>query len=227
MTADALPEPTADLMPEHVRAERREQAHQAITEALRHTWPEWRTRLRVPDFELLAAIALDGLGDLAAEILADGTLMKALHIENGVATLETEPARELLLAMVAAMRSFLDEHEAENYVEAEARRPSLSMDVQDGQTGEAYTFTVQRRYRPTPHEFRVQAERERDEARAALERVRELHQPIAGEAGTRWCQVCSQEDEQPQPVGWWVPWPCPTVQALGAQAAEPAGEATR
>lgn len=163
-----------DLMPEHVRAERRDQAHQAITEALRRTWPEWRTRLRAPNFELLAGIALDALGHLAAEILADGTLMKALHVEDGVATLETEPARELLLAMVAAMRSFLDEHDAENYVEAEAHRPSLSIDAQDGQTGEAYTFTVQRRYRPTPHEFRVRAEAARDEALAGLARVRNL-----------------------------------------------------
>lgn len=42
----------------------------------------------------------------------------------------------------------------------------------------------------------------------------QLHQPVVGEDTTRWCGVCSQDEEQPQPVGWWVPFPCPTVLAL-------------
>jgi hypothetical protein len=65
-----------------------------------------------------------------------------------------------------------------------------------------------------------------EQAEAAIERVRALHQPIAGEADTQWCQVCSQEEHQPQPIGWWVPWPCPTLQALDLPAVVPgwAGE---
>ena len=49
--------------------------------------------------------------------------------------------------------------------------------------------------------------------RAAVERVLALHKPIAGDGGP-YCETCTQEERQPQPVGWWVPWPCPTVQAL-------------
>lgn len=55
------------------------------------------------------------------------------------------------------------------------------------------------------------------------EQVTAIHQPVAGEGGTQWCQVCSQEEIQPQPVGWWVPWPCPTMQAV-AEAGRCSGE---
>jgi hypothetical protein len=51
-------------------------------------------------------------------------------------------------------------------------------------------------------------------AHELAEKIRVIHQPIAGEGGTQWCQVCSQEEIQPQPVGWWVPWPCPTLAAI-------------
>lgn len=170
MTAQT--DPTDSLMPDHVRAERRDQAHQAITQALRHTWPEWRTRLRTPDFELLAGIAMDALGELAAEILVDGTLFKSMTARDDRIVIEYEPARDMLLAMCAAMRTMLDHHGAENYVEAEAAtRPAVTVDVADGQSGEAYTFTVQRRQRPTPHEFRRRAEQERDDARRQLAAV--------------------------------------------------------
>lgn len=54
----------------------------------------------------------------------------------------------------------------------------------------------------------------REQLLAVVGRVRKLHPSIPGEGGTLWCQVCSQEEIQPPPVGWWVPWPCPTVAAL-------------
>lgn len=57
----------------------------------------------------------------------------------------------------------------------------------------------------------------REQLLTAVERVRKLHPSIPGEGDTLWCQVCSQEEIQPQPVGWWVPWPCPTVRALDGQ----------
>lgn len=60
----------------------------------------------------------------------------------------------------------------------------------------------------------------REQLLATVERVRKLHAPIAGEGDTRWCQVCSQEEIQPQPIGWWVPWPCPTVAALPKENAD-------
>lgn len=60
---------------------------------------------------------------------------------------------------------------------------------------------------------------------ALREQIAALHEPIAGEGDTRWCSTCSQEDEQPQPVGWWVPWPCPTMQAVDAVLPADSGRA--
>lgn len=48
---------------------------------------------------------------------------------------------------------------------------------------------------------------------AVRDRVRAHHQPITGDGGP-YCQTCTQEDRQPPPIGWWVPYPCPTVAAL-------------
>lgn len=149
---------------EQQRAKCREQARAAIERGLRenhHLWHQTPARL-----DWAAAYALDALGDLAAEILTDGTLMKGLTFEGGVATVELEPARELFLALVASMRTMLDGYGAENYLETEitAPSPSVSLDLRDGQNADdAYTVTVQRRARPTPHEFRQQAEAARDE----------------------------------------------------------------
>lgn len=141
------------------RDRRWKQAHTAIQNALAASWTEWRRTGRKPDFNKAADYAMDGLGDLAAEILADGTMLKGLDIKDGVVTLETEPAREILLTLVAAMRGMLDEYGAENYLETEITAPSVSLDLRDGQNPrDSYTVTIQRRQRPTPHEFRQQAE---------------------------------------------------------------------
>jgi hypothetical protein len=142
------------------REKRREQARSAIENRLRDTWPAWRRVGRTPDFQLASSLALDALGDLAVEILADGTLLKAMDIKNGVLTLETEPAREILLTLVASMRGMLDGYGAENYLETEiTAAPSVALDMRDGQNpDDSYTVTIQRRTRPTPHEFRQRAE---------------------------------------------------------------------
>lgn len=141
------------------RDRRSKQAHTAITNALTASWTEWRRTGRKPDFTKAADYAMDGLGYLAAEILADGTMLKALTIKDGVVTLETQPARELFLVLVASMREMLDSYGAENYLETEITAPSVSMDVRDGQNlTDDYTVTIQRRTRPTPHEFRKKAE---------------------------------------------------------------------
>lgn len=69
-----------------------------------------------------------------------------------------------------------------------------------------------------------QAEAERDEARAALDRVRALHQPqpglgyrVEGSYGdiARACGACGVLDE------YAVPWPCPTAQAADTAAKPP------
>ncbi|MEU1133544.1 hypothetical protein ABZ383_27430 [Streptomyces sp. NPDC005900] len=141
------------------RERRRQQAHTAIQNALAASWTTWRRTGCRPDFSTAADHVMGGLGDLAAEILSDGTMLKAITIENGVATIETEPARELFLVLVASMRQMLDSYGAENYLETEITAPSVSLDLRDGQNPrDSYTVTVQRRQRPTPHEFRQQAE---------------------------------------------------------------------
>lgn len=131
------------------REQHRIQARELIENRLRETWPAWRRPARKPDFRFAAALAFDALGDLAAEILVDGTMMRSLTIKDGVATLELEEATEMVRIFAAGMRGCLDGHGASNYVE---------MEMTDGATGEAFTVTVQRRSNPTPHQFRQQAE---------------------------------------------------------------------
>lgn len=148
------------------REKRRQQARTAIENRLRDTWAAWKRFGRRPDFALAADIAVDSLGDLAAEILVDGTMMRALTVKDGVVTLELEEATDLIKIFTAGMRGVLDGYGAENYVEMEMEvLPSVSLDVRDGDNPtEAYTVTVQRQYRPTPHEFRKRAETARDDA---------------------------------------------------------------
>jgi len=73
-------------------------------------------------------------------------------------------------------------------------------------------------YRPKYERYLAPGYRREDDdpeaLRARIAKARAIHQPVAGEGDTQWCQVCAQEERQPQPVGWWVPFPCPTVQAL-------------
>ncbi len=49
--------------------------------------------------------------------------------------------------------------------------------------------------------------------RARIAKAISLQQPIAGDDWP-YCETCTQEEKQPAPIGWWVPFPCPTVQAL-------------
>lgn len=149
---------TTELTQEQ-RDRRAKQAHTAITNALTASWTEWRRTGRKPDFNTAADHAMDGLGDLAAEILTDGTMLRSLDIKDGVATLSLEPATEILKIFVASMRGVLDGYGAENYVETEMTAPSVSMDLRSGDNPmDSYTVTIQRRTRPTPHEFRRKAE---------------------------------------------------------------------
>jgi hypothetical protein len=159
-----------DTLTQEQRDRRWKQAHTAITNALAASWPEWRRTGRRPNFSLAADNVMDGLGDLAAEILADGTMLKALTVKDGEVCLDLEPATEMLKVFVASMRGILHGYGAENYVETEMQAPAISMDLRDSDTPhDSYTVTIQRRERPTPHEFRVRAE----------ERVAELERELA------------------------------------------------
>lgn len=161
--------PTTELT-EPQRAARRRRAATMIRDRLAETRRAWSRPLRRPDVGLITDLAMDALGDMAAELLVDGTMMRAFTIKDGVATLEIDEATEMVKAFVAAARAVLNEYSAENYLEMEMtvapaeERPSFSLDVQDGSTGEAYTLTVQRLHRPTPHQFRQRAETARDDA---------------------------------------------------------------
>ncbi|MFF7476606.1 hypothetical protein [Streptomyces sp. NPDC008092] len=150
---------TTELTQEQ-RDRRWKQAHTAIQNALAASWTEWRRTGRRPDFTKAADHAMDGLGDLAAEILADGTMFKAMTVKDGVVTIELAEAHWFLELYVASMRAVLDDSGAENYAEIPFETaPRLSMDLQDGSNpADAYTLTLQRRYKPTPHEFRLRAE---------------------------------------------------------------------
>jgi hypothetical protein len=53
--------------------------------------------------------------------------------------------------------------------------------------------------------------------RARIAQAIALHQPIGGDGGP-YCDTCTQEEKQPAPTGWWVPFPCPTVRALTGES---------
>lgn len=164
---------TTELTQEQ-RDRRAKQAHTAIANALAASWTEWRRTGRKPDFTKAADHAMGALGDLAAEILVDGTMLKALTIKDGVVTLELSEARELLQLWVASIREVLDDGGAENYAEIYYETaPSVSMDLRDGSNPtDAYTLTLQRRCKPTPHEFRLKAEARVAELEEELRQLR-------------------------------------------------------
>ncbi|MFF0409135.1 hypothetical protein ACFYUY_01700 [Kitasatospora sp. NPDC004745] len=132
-----------------------------------------RVRQLETENERLAKHA-DELATEIAEGISAQTMLKGLTVEDGRVCLSIEPAREMLLILVASMREMLDDAGAENYLVTEATfPPEVSLDLQDGQHPEdSYTLTVQRRHRPTAHDLRRRAETERDEARAEADRLR-------------------------------------------------------
>lgn len=157
------------------RDRRQKQAHTAIHNALAASWTEWRRTGRRPDFAKAADHAMDGLGDLAAEILVDGTMMKALTVKDGVVTVELAEAHWYLKLYVASMRAVLEDTGAENYAEIYYETaPSVSLDLRDGDNPavDNYTLTLQRRTKPTPHEFRLKAEARVAELEEELRQLR-------------------------------------------------------
>lgn len=175
------------------RDRRWKQAHTAIQNALAASWTEWRRTGRKPDYAKAADYAMDGLGDLAAEILVDGTMLKALTVKDGVVTVELDEAHWYLKLYVASMRAVLDDTGAENYAEIYYETaPSVSMDLRDGDNPRVdnYTLTLQRRTKPTPHEARMKAEArvaeletELEQARADLQQSQTAFQGLARRMG--------------------------------------------
>lgn len=163
-----------DTLTQEQRDRRWKQAHTAITNALAASWTDWRRTGRRPDFTKAADHAMDGLGDLAAEILSDGTMLKALTVKDGEICLDLQPATELLKLWVAGMRGMLHGYGADNYVETEMHAPAsaISMDLRDKDTPyDSYTVTVQRREGTTPHQFRERAEARLDSVLAECDAI--------------------------------------------------------
>lgn len=124
----------------------------------------------------------------SAEGIANQTLLKGLSVVDGQVQLEIEPARELLLVLVASMREMLDDAGAENYLTTEVTfPPAVHLDLQDGQhPDDSYTVTVQRRHRPTAHDLRRRVEAERDAARAQVAAARAAAQIADPDDVTDW-----------------------------------------
>ncbi|MEU3704816.1 hypothetical protein AB0E82_21310 [Streptomyces anulatus] len=136
------------------------QAQRAIEDALAITWKHWRRPGQRPDFSRAALIAVDSLGDVAAEILGDGTMLRSLTTDDGVLTLDLEASKDIVRIFVASMHGMLDGYGAENYSETDVTVPAkLSLDLRDGDfPDQTYTVTIQRRNRPTAHDLRLAAE---------------------------------------------------------------------
>lgn len=150
-------------------------------------------------------------GEAAAEALADQTLMKGLTVEDGAATLSLIPPREIAALWVHCARGMLGD--AVNYSETRVDLPSVSMEVGLAGEFERFTLIVQRVGKLTPHEARQQAEAERDQLRADLERATERLDELSRRYAatnrlhpldqvTSTCTACH------------LPYPCPTVRTL-------------
>lgn len=161
-------------------------------------WPHCDYGLTREDIETLLAdhqALLEELDDRDAEARErwiqkqlEETGLRAVDFRNGM-HMDIEPAREMCAHWVGAARAMLGD--APNYSET-----PVEMEVKVGESPERFAFILQRVAfgALTPHEARQKAERERDEARAALERVRKV-------VAERRAEVAEHEAENP-PSAW-------------------------
>lgn len=106
----------------------------------------------------------------------DQVRLKSLNIVGGSVHAELIPPESFAQIFIESARASLED--AENYMEYEIR---------DSANGERFAIRVQRVGKLTPHAARLEAERERDEARAAIERMRE-----ASPAADAWGRLRSE-----------------------------------
>lgn len=147
----------------------------------------WRRAELLADRARMAAELEQVRGNAYAEAvekyaadMADQTQIKSMEIRGGTFHLELDDAREMTAALVATARTMLGD--AENYSETRVGFPAGKVEWEVKLAGELdrYVFTVQRAGKLTPHEARMRAEAERDEARAELERLRSEREADAG-----------------------------------------------
>lgn len=105
--------------------------------------------------------------------MADQARIRSMEIRGGTFSLSLEDAREMTAAYVATARTMLGD--AENYSETRVDFPTEKVELELKLAGESdrYVFTVQRAGKLTPHEARVKAEAERDDAREVAELCRQ------------------------------------------------------
>jgi len=120
----------------------------------------------------LAEFEEQGIDKFAAD-LAERAGIRSMEIRDGGFNMDIVEAREITANYVAAARAMLGD--AENYSETRVDFPAEHVDLELKLAGELerYVFTVQRAGKVTPHEARVKAEQERDDARALALACRE------------------------------------------------------
>lgn len=188
-------------------------------EHLRQRYPDLAELVDGPEFVAIAVAfqakdreitriraELERRDQAAAEALADQTLMRGLTVEDGAVNLDLIPPREIAAIWVHCAVGMLGD--APNYSETPVDMPKVSMEISPAGTVERYALIVQRVGKLTPHEARQAAEARAERAEAAVDRVLEVHRQ--GDSGA--CVHCSQNDYPDCEV----PWPCPTVRALGS-----------
>ena len=148
LRSDALREVTTVLD----RAEEVSDLAEAVTDAV----------LSVVDDECVRALCAEHIRN---------TMLRSMDFRNG-ASLELEPARDMIAYWVGAARALLEG--AENYSET-----TLEWDFKIPEDTQRYSFVVQKVGKLTPHEARRKAEAERDELRAEVGLLRAQLREVA------------------------------------------------
>lgn len=155
MAADELSRPGDDL----------EQLHKRVAAVL-------GPRRRQLAEAVMAEIEQEAVDRMAATFV-DETRLKSMDFRNG-ASMDVQPAREIVAAWVAAARAMLGD--APNYSETEidfgrADPPGFEMEVKLADELDRYVFRVQRRGKLTPHQARKAAEERAERAETKLTRI--------------------------------------------------------
>jgi hypothetical protein len=138
-----------------------EQLRSDAIAAVMLTGPHRRTAERVVD-AVLSVIDDETVRALCADHIRR-TNLRSMEFRNG-ATMQLEPARELVALWVGASRALLDG--AENYSET-----TVTFGIPEDP--QRYAFVVQKAGKLTPHEARRKAEAERDELQKEVNRLRD------------------------------------------------------
>lgn len=145
----------------------RERLTDAFDDVLDDRDDELADRLVEAALAVFDAAAIDRM----AQHYVDDTHIRSMEFRNG-AELDLVPAQDMVAVWVATARTMLGD--AENYTETRVDFPTEKFEMELKLAGEfeRYVVTVQRAGKLTPHEARVKAERERDEALAELEALK-------------------------------------------------------